>query len=349
MPEENNTLSRQETPANPGVSFSVLSPSSENIQLLSNCLRNGEIVAVPTETVYGLAANALDPAACERIFEAKGRPHADPLIVHVSSIEQAKDLAHFNEKAELLAAAFWPGALTLILPKKSCVPDIVTASLNTVAIRLPGHPAFRKLIEACQIPLAAPSANPFGYVSPTSVEHVTNSLGDRIHWILDGGPCEIGIESTIIDLSNQENIRILRPGGISPEAIGEVLSINPASLSLDRHLITPSATGGLIAPGLLERHYSPNTLIQLHPHGTCFAEHSNNPTHAYVSFKKQATLSDNCFSLSDDGSTKQAASRLFEMLRSLDHQPWSRIHIEKAPDTDIGIAINDRLQRAASR
>jgi L-threonylcarbamoyladenylate synthase len=171
-----------------------------NIPFLARQLQAGELVAVPTETVYGLAANALDARACAKIFKAKGRPTADPLIVHVYALSQLKDLCEVNDAALTLAKAFWPGPLTLVLPKKPVVPDIVTAGRDSVAVRMPRHPVFRRLLKAAGLPLAAPSANPFGYVSPTTAQHVLDGLGGKIRYILDAGPAALGLESTIVDL-----------------------------------------------------------------------------------------------------------------------------------------------------
>src|SRR4051812_26398207 len=181
-----------------------------NIAWLARRLRAGELVAVPTETVYGLAANALDPVAVERIFRAKDRPHHDPLIVHIHALADLAALCEVNALAKKLARRFWPGPLTLVLPKKPAVPDLVTAGQRSVAVRMPAHPVLRRLLRATRLPLAAPSANPFGYVSPTTAQHVADGLGKRIRHILDGGAARVGLESTIVDLRDEARPRILR-------------------------------------------------------------------------------------------------------------------------------------------
>jgi L-threonylcarbamoyladenylate synthase len=194
-----------------------------NLARLARALQRDELVAVPTETVYGLAGNALSPRACEAIFQAKGRPSNDPLIVHIHRLAQLDALAHRNAAVGPLARAFWPGPLTLVLPKKAAVPGIVTSGLPSVAIRMPAHRVFRALLKLCGLPLAAPSANPFGYVSPTSPAHVLDGLGTKIRHILDGGPAAIGLESTILDIRDPRRPAILRPGAISAADIGRVL------------------------------------------------------------------------------------------------------------------------------
>ena len=197
-------------------------------------LRAGELVAVPTETVYGLAANALDARACRRIFTAKGRPADDPLIVHIHALAQLSEVAEVNAAALKLAKKFWPGPLTLVLPKKSVVPSVVSAGLSSVAVRMPSHPLFRRLLKLAGVPLAAPSANLFGYVSPTSAEHVRAGLGKRIRSILDGGPCKVGLESTIVDLRDPRHPRLLRPGAITRGELESALGTRVAARRPDQ-------------------------------------------------------------------------------------------------------------------
>ena len=204
---------------------------------------------MPTETVYGLAGNALKEESVRKIFEVKGRPLLDPLIVHFSSIKQAEAHVEFNERARALAAQFWPGALTLVLANKDTISDLVTAALPSVAVRVPGHPIFRNLLERLEFPIAAPSANPFGYVSPTLAEHVAATL--------DGGACEHGVESTIVDLRNPDAPKILRPGPLTAEQLGM------PSVELKQG----SNESAQVAPGMLTQHYSPNTPITLFEHG----------------------------------------------------------------------------------
>jgi len=222
-------------------------------------LRDGQVVALPTETVYGLAANALDAKAVERIYEVKGRPAHNPIIVHVASIEMAKSLvAHWPGSAQKLAHAFWPGPLTLVLPRAKEIPDVVTAGGPTVGVRWPSHPFIQAVIRECGFPLAAPSANPAGRVSPTTAEHVFKDLGDKIPLIIDGGHSQIGIESTVIDLSVQPP-RILRPGMIHEESLVSVLGEGMAPSGKDSALRTPHSA--LKSPGLLQKHYAPKAKV----------------------------------------------------------------------------------------
>jgi L-threonylcarbamoyladenylate synthase len=236
-----------------------------NLALLAARLRSGELVAVPTETVYGLAGNAFDAKAAAKIFRAKGRPADDPLIVHLHDLHQLFEVCRPNEAALQLARAFWPGPLTLVLPKHPRIPDLVTAGRPSVAVRMPAHPLFRKLLKLTALPLAAPSANPFGYISPTSAEHVRQGLGSKIDAILDGGPAAIGLESTILDLRNPRRPTLLRPGAITAEQLAAVLGRPVRSLRRPaRQNKKSSAPRGQIAPGLLLRHYSPRTPLRLH-------------------------------------------------------------------------------------
>ena len=227
----------------------------QQLARLARRLQAGELVAVPTETVYGLAANALDARACRRIFVAKGRPANDPLIVHIHALTQLNEIAQINPAVLKLARAFWPGPLTFVLPKKPIVPDAVSAGLPSVAVRMPSHPLFRRLLRLTEVPLAAPSANRFGYVSPTTAEHVRTGLGDKISHILDGGPCAIGLESTIVDLRDPRKPRLLRPGAVTLAELSRTLGIRV------RPAPTRARAGGQLAPGLLARHYSPRTAV----------------------------------------------------------------------------------------
>ena len=208
----------------------VYTTSADHIQQVSQLLLDGEVVAIPTETVYGLAADALNPAAVQKIYEIKGRPVHNPLIIHVQSSLSAERFVHMNPSARKLIHAFWPGPLTLVLPKKECIPDIVTAGLPTVGIRCPRHPAMLAILQQIDRPVAAPSANPSNYISPTRVEHVTQHLQGRLKYAIDGGPCEAGLESTIIDLSEEDCPKLLRPGPINKAEIESVLGV---------HLIRP--------------------------------------------------------------------------------------------------------------
>ncbi len=347
-----------------------------NLALLARALIAGEVVAVPTETVYGLAGDALALSAVKKIFRAKGRPTNDPLIIHVHSLAQLKPLAETNAAVEKLARAFWPGPLTLVLPKMPAVPDLVTSGRPSVAIRMPSHPLFRKLLRACGRPLAAPSANPFGYISPTSAAHVLDGLGKKIRYILDGGDCDIGVESTILDLRDPKHPAILRPGAIERRAIERVLRVRvkPA------HGETIKTSKAAIAPGLLARHYSPRTPIKLHdrlevgrgrrarlnhtggPSGPALPPEQtpeiiggDTPHEALLYFRRPAEFAKipapkNIFWLSKNGELPVAAKALFATLRALDQGNWTLIHAEQAPGTNaLALAINDRLTRAAAK
>ncbi len=318
-----------------------------NIRRLSAALRRGELVAVPTETVYGLAADALNPKACRAIFTAKGRPTADPLIVHIHDWAQLGQLAQPNEAAAQLAEAFWPGPLTMVLPKTDQVDDIVTSGLPSVAVRMPGHTLFRKLLLDCGLPLAAPSANPFGYVSPTTAEHVRISLGKRIGHILDGGPCRIGLESTIVDLRDPAAPRILRPGAITRGQIADVLGVE---VLVGRPKGRSSEHLPQVAPGLLKRHYSPRTPVDLHERIHENEWRGSPADEAWLFITRPAgRLPRNIFWLDARGDLRAAARHLFGTLRQLDGAGFRRIHAELAPGHDLADAINDRLRRAASK
>ena len=318
--------------------------TARNLGLLARRLQAGELVAVPTETVYGLAANAFDAAACRKIFRAKGRPTTDPLIVHIHSLRQLALVCRPNAAALTLAREFWPGPLTLVLPKTPAVPGIVTAGKSSVAVRMPRHPAFRRLLALAGVPVAAPSANPFGYVSPTTARHVVDNLGDKIGYILDGGPAQIGLESTIVDLRDPRKPRLLRPGAVSKKDLER---------SLHRAVtLQPARTGGALAaraqsaPGLLPRHYSPRTPVVLHAQ----IKRTIPAGEAFVFIRRpQGRQASNVFWLDPRGELRGAARRLFATLRQLDRQGFAKIHVELAGGEGISAAINDRLRRAANR
>ncbi len=329
------------------VTAKVYRPTPKNLAYLAGVLAGGGLVAAPTETVYGLAADAFNAKACRAIFRAKGRPANDPLIVHVNSLAQADEVAIINDSARKLAQAFWPGPLTLVLPKRAGVPAIVTSGLPSVAVRMPAHPLFRELIRISGCPLAAPSANPFGYVSPTTAAHVRDNLGQRIGHILDGGAAEIGVESTILDLRNPQKPGLLRPGAISREALEKVLG---RRITAYRRKVKPSAAS--IAPGLLERHYSPRTPLTLTRKLRIPRAGQAGVNKALLFIEKPNGISGaNIFWLSEErGDLTQAAHNLFERLRTIDDGRWSHIHAELAPGTGaLATAINDRLARAAAK
>jgi len=323
----------------------ILRGTVRNLAQLARHLRAGGLVAVPTETVYGLAGDATNRAACRRIFSAKRRPRADPLIVHIASIRDLARIAHPNPAALRLARKFWPGPLTMVLPKAAVIPDEATAGLPSVAVRLPSHPLFRRLIRLAGRPLAAPSANPFGYVSPTTADHVRRNLGSRVPFILDGGPSKIGLESTIIDLRNPARPVLLRPGTVSREQIARVLGVPVARARKSK------ATGRMqVAPGQMARHYSPRTPVVLHPRMTGAMVAKGGPSDAWL-FLSNPHLSGslkNVFWLDAKGDLRAAAHRLFATLRQMDEGGFRRIHAERPKGTGIAEALNDRLTRAAT-
>ena len=315
------------------------------LSFLARRLRAGELVAVPTETVYGLAADAFNARACRRIFTVKGRPASDPLIVHLASPRELARVAVPNGAARLLAAAFWPGPLTLVLPKAASVPDVVSAGLPSVAVRVPAHPLFQRLLRLTGRPLAAPSANPFGYVSPTTADHVQRGLGRKIRHILDGGPARIGLESTIVDLRDPNRPRLLRPGGISRQELARVLG-RPVS----RPRRTMRARGPQLAPGQLARHYSPHTAVTLHPRLPDRKTTGRATDEAWIFLgKPKRARGKNIFWLDAKGDVPRAARRLFSVLRRLDEAGFRKIHAELARGAGLAEAINDRLRRAAAR
>ena len=318
-------------------------PAQEAIADAARWLKAGGVVALPTETVYGLAANALDAVAVRRIFTIKGRPLIDPLIVHVHDLAQIADLAEApDEQLWKLAEAFWPGPLTVVLRKTARVPSLVTADNPTVALRMPAHAVMRAVLQACGLPLAAPSANPFGYVSPTTAEHVRESLGGRVDAIVDGGPTAHGIESTILDLS-RDAPEVLRLGPIAPEVLSDVLG---QAVAVRRgHAERPDA------PGMLARHYSPRAPFRVFGNGA--APPPDLPPGAAILWQgrpdaaRKPARDAQHFWLSEDGNPAEAARNLFALMRRLDALAPPVIAAELAPETGLGAALNDRLQRAA--
>jgi len=306
-----------------------------DIERAAQALRAGRLVAFPTETVYGLGAIATDDRAVARIFAAKGRPRFNPLIVHVAEPAAARALVCWSELAEHLAARFWPGALTLVLPRAAGCPLslLVSAGAATVGLRLPAHPVARALLEATALPLAAPSANPAGGVSPTTAEHVAEGLGDRVEVILDGGRCPIGIESTVLDLSEGEP-RLLRPGGVTRSALeAEIgpLALGPATAGRARR-----------APGQLESHYAPARPLRLEA-GTVA------PDEALLAFgPRPPEGAAAMLNLSAKSDLEEAAANLFAMLRRLDRPDVRAIAVMPIPAGGLGEAIRDRLRRAAA-
>ena len=312
----------------------LLPPDAPGLAEAAALLAGGRLVAFPTETVYGLGGDARNPDAVAAIYAAKGRPAKNPLIVHVPDVGAARALARFTPEAERLAAAFWPGPLTLVLP---IAPDAglapaVTAGLSTVAIRVPDHAVARALLTSAGAPLAAPSANPSGKISPTAPAHVMEGLAGRIAAVLDGGPCPVGVESTIVGLADGP-ARLLRPGGLPPEAIEECLGhpLVRAQSDPDR----PSA------PGQLASHYAPEAALRLDAPAP-------EPGEVWIGFGPGCD--DAAFSLSPSGDLAEAAAKLFAMLRAADKAagPGGRIAVAPVPLRGLGRAINDRLSRAAA-
>ncbi|WP_207508849.1 L-threonylcarbamoyladenylate synthase [Telluribacter humicola] len=309
-------------------------------ELAKSYLERGQLVAIPTETVYGLAGNALDQQAVLSIFEVKNRPSFDPLIVHIDSFEKLEGVvADMQEQARLLAEAFWPGPLTLLLPKNPDIPDLVTSGLDTVAVRVPNHPLTLALLGSLDFPLAAPSANPFGYISPTQAKHVETQLGDKIPYILDGGEAGVGIESTIIGFPEGMPL-VYRLGGLAIEEIEKV--IGPVQY-------LPHSTSNPQAPGMLKSHYAPRKPFQLQEKVDQATLSSDAPT-GYLLFDKYLDEVPIEYQrvLSPEGNLLQAAHNLFSYLRELDAMDVQEIRAEMVPDTGLGRAINDRLRRAAA-
>lgn len=306
-------------------------------------LDKGELVAIPTETVYGLAGNALDPIAVASIFETKNRPSFDPLIIHVSSIDAVKKyVLDFPEILQKLALNLWPGPLTLLLPRKSIVPDLVTSGLERVAVRVPDHPLTRQLLERLDYPLAAPSANPFGYISPTTPLHVDAQLGNRIPYILDGGACRVGIESTIVGMEGDEAV-IYRLGGTEIQKIENVVG---------KLVVRSHSTSNPQAPGLLESHYAPRKLLLLGHLTKMIPEwQAKNQNFAVLSLSAHFPELPEYrqISLSPSGDLKEAAANLFAAMRKLDESDAEIILSELMPDEGLGKSINDRLTRAAAK
>jgi len=304
--------------------------NSEAIAEAGRLLRAGQLVAFPTETVYGLGADATDDHAVAAVFAAKNRPRFNPLIVHVSATGAAETLVTFDEKATTLARAFWPGPLTLVLPRRSDsrLSLLVSAGLDSVAVRVPDHPVARSLLAAAGRPVAAPSANASGRVSPTTAAHVAESVGECVAMILDGGPCRVGLESTVVDLCGNAPA-LLRPGGLPAEAI-ETL-VGP---------LAPPVSGPARAPGMQTRHYAPRLPLRLNALASW-------PGEALLGFGPKSEKA--AVNLSLSGNLEEAAANLFAMLRDLDAGGYAGLAVSPIPDTGLGRAINDRLRRAATR
>lgn len=315
----------------------IVEPTPGDLTNAAQILQSGGLAAFPTETVYGLGADATNSDAVAAIFEAKGRPHFNPLIVHVPDAAAAQGLAQFDGRAHALAAAFWPGPLTLVLPRTTAcrASPLVSAGLDTIAVRVPHHALAQELLREAATPLAAPSANASGRASPTTAQHVADSLGGLVDIILDGGPCLIGIESTVVGVFADETV-LLRPGGVTRAELEAVTG----ALTVVTEAAAPRS------PGLSQRHYSPGRPLRLDATGTA-------PGEALLAFGPGATQgtpnSPSMRNLSPRGDLREAAANFFAMLHELDRPEFSAIAVMPIPDEGLGAAINDRLRRAAAR
>ena len=331
----------------------LLLPTKENIELCGNALKNGELVAIPTETVYGLAANALNGDAVRKIFEAKGRPMDNPLIVHISDFEQIerfKLVREIPEIAYMLAEKFWPGALTIIMPKGSAVPNEVSAGLDTVAIRFPSHPVTQSIITAADCPLAAPSANTSGIPSPTAARHVMHDMNGKIPYIVDGGMCEVGVESTVITVAAEAPM-LLRPGGITLEQLEEVIGVDKVKVS-EAVLYKMKEGQKAESPGMKYKHYAPKAnLILIKSSDDKYIEYINfrrNENVAALCYDEDVEkLSVRAFPYGGKNDYAQQANRLFDVLREIDETSVTTVY-GRCPDTKgAAMAVYNRLIRAA--
>lgn len=327
-----------------------LAATQEAIAHAAKLIQDGQVVGFPTETVYGLGANALSDSAVRAIFAAKERPADNPLIVHIAEFEEMAPLCEINDRARRLADAFWPGPLTMILPKKAIVPQVVTAGLDSVAVRMPSHPVARALIRQSGLPIAAPSANRSGRPSPTLAQHVLEDMDGRIPLILDGGACDVGVESTVVSLLG-EVATVLRPGGITPEMIAAVLGQAMVADSVMRPLKEGEAAP---SPGMKHKHYAPRAHMTLyegereHVAARICREYDENGGHALI-LAGTGNLplygSRCCYDLGPDAAS--AAHRLFAALRTADERQVLRVYSEAFPEEGVGLAVMNRMARAA--
>ncbi len=320
--------------------MSIIEPNRVNIKRAVEALEAGELVAFPTETVYGLGADGLNETAVAKIFEAKKRPNFNPLILHVSSLEMLNSISSYStEKIKLLAEKFWPGPLTLILKKKEIIPYLVTSGLETVAVRMPNNKIALELINKLGRPIAAPSANSFSKLSPTKAEHVEKQLGDKVSIILDGGSCEVGVESTIIEVT-EESQTLLRPGGISKEDIEKVIG----KLS-DTKLNTTAPN----SPGQLEVHYAPNVPIKFYNEELLKSFSNLKLGGIFFNEVKHDNLFEVTKVLSKKKDFREAASNLFSFLHEMESLNLDWIIVEPVAQEGLGIAIMDRLTKAVNK
>lgn len=321
----------------------ILAYSSDSIDRAAEIIKNGGLVGMPTETVYGLAANALDENAVKSIFVAKGRPQDNPLIVHISDMDMLPPLVkEIPDVALRLAADFWGGPLTMIFPKSNLIPDVTSGGLDTVAVRMPSSEAAKALITASGVPIAAPSANISGSPSPTTAQHVFDDMNGRIPLILDGGTCSCGVESTVICFRN-DRIHILRPGGITAEMLSEY-----AGVEIDNAVLTkPEDNDKVLSPGMKYKHYSPKAdVIIVDEHGERFAKYCNEHTNGNTIALSAGRVEGDMFI--DYGETsEQQAQRLFSLLREADRNEVDTVFVEMPSKDGIGLAVYNRLLRAA--
>lgn len=314
-------------------------PPWTSVDDAAKMLAEGKVVAIPTETVYGLAGNAYEPKALAQIFAIKERPTFDPLIVHICDVAQLSDIAHdIPEAAYKLAEAYWPGPMTLILPKKDCIPDLCTSGLPSVAVRFPAHPVAQEIIRKAGVPLAAPSANLFKHVSPTTAKHVADQLSDRgLAGIVDGGPCNVGVESSIISVLS-ETPTVLRPGAITPEMVEKVLG----KVSIKESTSKPGQA--MTAPGQCDTHYRPQVPLYYGevPAGTKLPENT-----VRIAFGKTEGPIPATLNLSENGDMLEATSKLYAYMHDLDLPKYSLILVDPIPNVGVGMALNDRLKRAS--
>ena len=336
---------------------SILAPDAGAYQLASDLLKNGNLVAFPTETVYGLGANALDREAVLSIFAAKGRPADNPLIVHLYDRSQLEDLCTVPPLAEPLMDAFWPGPLTMLFVRKPVVPPEVTACLPTVAIRMPSHPVAAEMLKACGLPIAAPSANSSGRPSPTTAAHVLEDLGGKIPLILDGGPCDVGLESTVLDLCHDQPT-ILRPGGVTKEMLESVLG---REVCLAGSILRPLGENEVaLSPGMRYKHYAPKatvTLVEGPEEKTvpllrrlCLEERRAGRKACVLCFTEHLQALADCdpHDIGSAAAPAEIAHRLFDTLRRLDEEGMEAVFSEVIPPEGIGLAVMNRLGRAAA-
>ncbi|WP_438994160.1 L-threonylcarbamoyladenylate synthase [Pseudemcibacter sp.] len=311
----------------------IYKPTAEAISMASDILKKGEVVSFPTETVYGLGADATNSDAVAKIFSAKNRPSFNPLIIHLPNTQMVEKYVELSQLTKDLSNIFWPGPFTMVLPlkKNSGISTLITAGLETVAIRVPSHPVAHTLLNEFNGPIAAPSANKSGQISPTTAQHVDQEFGDELELIIDGGPCDNGLESTIVKVV-YDQLTILRPGNVTVEEIQEKIEVK---------IVTDTQpTDNPIAPGQLKSHYAPNANVRLNVINPEMNE-------AYLAFGDTNQV-ENMLNLSPSGDLEEAASNLFSMMRSLDQLNLKTISVAPIPKSGVGVAINDRLERAAA-